>query len=148
MINVPIDDRIAIQDLMIAYCYAVDRLEQVEELLSVFTEDAVLDFSAIGLPLMHGHGEIRDFFDRVFADMSHHAHYITNFRLDSYDGESASMRAYVIGLGRSNDGNTVDVKVRYTFDVVRTGAGWRARRYIIEPMMPMPQSLNEIHGDH
>lgn len=147
MIAAPIEDRIAIQDLMTAYCYAVDALTDVDELLSVFTEDAVLDFGAIGLPLMKGHDAVRSFFDRVFAGMSHHAHYITNFRLDRYDGDTASMLAYVIGLGRAKDGNTVDVKVRYRFDVVRTDAGWKASYYSIVPMMPLPDSLTEMHGD-
>ena len=142
------EDRAALQDLMIAYCYAVDSLDDVEALLSLFTDDAVLDFSPIGLPLMSGHGEIRKFFEGVFSDMSHHAHYITNFKLDRCDGDTASMRAYVIGLGRAKDGNTVDVKVRYTFDAVRIGDGWKANRYSIFPMMPLPNSLAEIHGDH
>lgn len=143
----PLEDRIAIQDLMVDYCYAVDKLDDLDDLLQCFTEDAVLDFSRIGLPLMNGHGDIRRFFERVFADMSHHAHHITNFKLDSYDGDTASMRAYMIGLGRSKDGNSVHVNVCYTFDVVRTAAGWKARRYSMFSMMPLPDSLAEIHGE-
>ena len=147
MTAAPIEDRLAIQDLITAYCYAVDKLADVEELLSLFTEDAVLDFASVGLPLMKGHGDIRGFFDGVFADMTHHAHYAGNFKLDRYDGESASMRAYAWGLGRARDGNEVSVHVRYRFEVVRTADGWKARRYSIEPMMPVPGSLAEIHGD-
>jgi ketosteroid isomerase-like protein len=140
-------DRIALQDLMIDYCYAVDKLDDIDGLLSLFTPDAVLDFSSIGLPLMNGHADIRHFFERVFDDMTHHAHYITNFKLDRYDGDTASMRAYVIGMGRAKDGNTVDVKVYYTFDSIRTEAGWKAQRYSIRPMMPLPASLAEIHSE-
>lgn len=148
MTNIPIEDRIAMQDLMTSYCYAVDKLDDVEALLSLFTEDAVLDFTRIGLPLMHGHGEIRKFFAGVFADMSHHAHYMTNFRPEAYDGDTAAMSAYVIGLGRAKDGNEVAVNVQYRFDAVRTGAGWKARRYSMFAMMPLPGSLLEIHGAH
>ena len=54
MTQIPIEERLALQDQMIAYCYAVDKLTDVEELLDLFTEDAVLDFSAIGLPAMNG----------------------------------------------------------------------------------------------
>lgn len=143
----PLEDRLALQDLMTAYCYAVDKLENVEELLALFTEDAVLDFSAIGLPLMNGQGDIKRFFDGVFADMSHHAHYITNFRPIRHDGDSAAMTAYVIGLGRSKDGNAVEVNVQYTFDAVRTAAGWKCNRYSMFSMMPLPGSLAEIHGE-
>jgi ketosteroid isomerase-like protein len=146
MPNAPEKDRTALQDLMTDYCYAVDKLDDIDGLLSLFTEDAVLDFSRIGLPVMNGHGDIRRFFEGVFADMSHHAHYITNFKLDRYDGDTASMRAYVIGLGRAKDGNSVEVNVCYTFDSIRTDAGWKAQRYSMFAMMPLPGSLAEIHG--
>lgn len=147
MTNIPIEDRIAMQDLMTSYCYAVDKLDDVDGLLSLFTEDAVLDFTRIGLPLMNGRGEIRKFFDGVFADMSHHAHYITNFRPEAYDGNTAAMSAYVIGLGRARDGNEVAVNVQYRFDAVRTAQGWKAKRYSMFSMMPLPGSLAEIHGE-
>jgi hypothetical protein len=52
--KVPVEVRIALEDVMIDYCYAVDNLKNVEELLDLFTDDAVLDFSDIGLPAMHG----------------------------------------------------------------------------------------------
>lgn len=146
MIAIPLEDRTALQDLMVAYCYAVDKLADVDVLLSLFTEDAVLDFSAIGLPAMHGHAEIRRFFDGVFADMSHHAHYITNFRPVHFDGNTGAMTAYVIGIGRSKSGNAVEVNVQYTFEAVRTDAGWKANRYSMFSMMPLPGSLAEIHG--
>ena len=143
-----LEDRIALQDLMMAYCYAVDRLEDVDGLLSLFTPDAVLDFSRIGLPVMTGHGEMRAFFSTVFVTMSHHAHYITNFRPIRFDGDSGAMTAYVLGLGRAKDGNTVEVKVQYTFDCVRTIDGWKCRHYSMFAMMPLPGSLTEIHGEH
>jgi ketosteroid isomerase-like protein len=148
MSNMPLDVRIAMQDLMTAYCYAVDKLEDVDGLLSLFTEDAVLDFGKIGLPVMNGHGDIRAFFDRVFKDMSHHAHYITNFRPESFGGDTAVMSAYVIGLGRAKDGNEVAVNVQYKFEAVQTAAGWKAKRYSMFSMMPLPGSLSEIHGEH
>lgn len=147
MTNIPIEDRIAMQDLMTSYCYAVDKLDDVDGLVSLFTEDAVLDFTRIGLPLMNGHSEMRKFFDGVFADMSHHAHYITNFRPEAYDGDTAAMSAYVIGLGRARDGNEVAVNVQYRFDAVRTAQGWKANRYSMFSMMPLPGSLAEIHGE-
>ena len=147
MIQCPLEERIALQDLMTDYCYAVDRLESVDELLDVFTEDAVLDFSDIGLPAMHGRAAHRAFYDGVFADMSHHTHYISNFRLESYAGDHAVMRAYVQGLGRSNDGNEVLVHVRYRMDCARRDGRWKCQAYYIHAGMPMPGSLAEIHGE-
>ncbi|HZU63911.1 MAG TPA: nuclear transport factor 2 family protein [Novosphingobium sp.] len=146
MTDMPLEDRIALQDLMTAYCYAVDRLDDIDTLLALFTPDATLDFTRIGLPLMEGHGAIRAFFDGVFADMTHHAHHIGNFRPIRHAGDTAAMTAYVHGLGRARDGNTVDVHVEYTFDCVRTAAGWKCRRYSMFSLLPLPGSLAEIHG--
>ncbi|MFV0277578.1 MAG: nuclear transport factor 2 family protein [Parahaliea sp.] len=146
MKQIPLEERIALQDLMTDYCYAVDKLTDVDELLALFTDDAVLDFSAIGLPAMPGKNSFRTFYESVFADMSHHTHYISNFRVESWAGDQATMRAYVQGLGRGKDGNEVLVHVRYRMDCVKTGDGWKCSGYWIAPGMPMPGSLEEIHG--
>ena len=100
-----------------------------------------------GLPVMPGKAEFKTFYDGVFADMTHHQHYISNFRVESYDGDKATMRAYVQGLGRAKDGNQVHVHVRYRMQCVRTGAGWKCRKYDILAGMPLPGSLEEIHGE-
>jgi ketosteroid isomerase-like protein len=147
MAQCPIEERLALQDLMTDYCYAVDALDDVEALLALFTADAVLDFSAIGLPAMHGREVHRAFYAGVFADMTHHTHYITNFRLVSYAGDAATMRAYVQGMGRSKDGNEVLVHVRYKMDCVKQNGAWKCRAYWIEPGMPLPGSLGAIHGE-
>jgi ketosteroid isomerase-like protein len=147
MTSIPIEDRIALEDLLTGYCLAVDTLSDMEALLGVFTPDAVCDLSGIGLPALNGHGEIRGFFEGVFRDMTHHAHFVSNFRVDHYAGDSASVRAYVMGMGRSGDGNQVLVYVRYFLDCVRTPAGWKIGRFFEDALMPLPGSLAEIHGD-
>ena len=148
MDQMPLEERIALQDLMTDYCYAVDKLTDVDELLDLFTDDAVLDFSDIGLAAMPGKAAFREFYDAVFADMSHHQHYISNFRVESFTGDTATIRAYVQGLGRANDGNEVHVHVRYRMDCVKTVDSWKCSKYWILSGMPMPDSLEKIHGDH
>ena len=127
MTQMPQHVRQALQDLMTDYCYAVDGLKDVEPLLALFTEDAVADLTAIGLPLMEGKPAIRAFFDGVFAGMSHHFHMIANFRPQSWDGEVGAMTAYVVGMGRANDGNTVTVQVHYRMECVQQGDAWKCR---------------------
>ncbi|MFN3424083.1 MAG: nuclear transport factor 2 family protein [Novosphingobium meiothermophilum] len=142
----PIEDRLAIQDLMIAYAHAVDTVSDIDAVLEVFTEDAVFDLSGIGLAPQHGHEGIRAFFTNVFANMAHHAHYLTNFALTGYDGDTASMRAYVIGMGIGKDGKDVTVNGRYFFEVRRTDAaahrGWKATRYTMDFLMPLSGTLD------
>jgi ketosteroid isomerase-like protein len=147
MINLPIEDRLAINDLLVAYCTAVDTLDDVEAILDVFTPDAQFDLSGIGLPKIDGHEGIRRFFQGVFNDMTHHAHYLTNFAVTAYAGNAASARAYIIGMGRSRDGKEVTVHGRYFFEVLRVASGWKASRYTMNFMMPLPGSLAEIHSE-
>jgi len=147
MTPMPDDVRTAIERLMIDYCYAVDDMKDVQPLLDIFTDDAVADFTAIGLPMMKGKGDIKAFFEGVFAMMSHHFHFASNFRPAAWDGSEGTMDAYVIGMGRAKDGNSVTVQVKYRMVCVRMGEGWRCRHYTITPMMPPPGALNDIHGD-
>lgn len=142
MTNCPIEDRLAIQDLMIAYAHAVDSMHDVEAICDVFTDDAVFDLSGIGLAALQGHDGIRQFFSNVFGAMANHAHYLTNFAVTAYTGDTASMRAYVIGMGVGKDGRAVTVNGRYYFDVRRTAAGWKATRYTMDFMMPLSGTLD------
>ncbi len=146
MTTTPLDERIALQDLMTDYCYAVDQLSDVESLLDLFTEDAVLDFTDIGLPAMPGKPEFRKFYTGVFEDMSHHTHYLSNFRVEAYSGDRATVRAYVQGLGRGNDGNETHVHVRYRMACVKRDDGWKCASFWILTGMPLPDSLEELHG--
>ena len=146
-IAVPLEDRFALHDLLNAYCFAVDKLADVDGMLSLFTEDAVYDLTDIGMLRTEGHAGIRAFFEGVFSYMTHHAHYATNFAVQSYNGDTASIRGYVFAMGNSNDGNTVTVHVDYYLDCVRTATGWKIKRFYEKPLMPMPNSLTEIHGE-
>lgn len=140
----PIEDRLAIEDLLVSYCTAVDSLHDIDAICAVFTEDALFDLSGIGMPSKQGHAGIREFFVAVFAEMTHHAHYLTNFALTSFEGDRASARAYIIGMGRLKDGGSVTVNGRYYFDVVRTAAGWRAKRYTMDFLMPLSGALAAV----
>jgi len=138
----PIEDRLAIQDLLIAYAHAVDSLHDIDGILDVFVADADFDLSGINFPTLHGHAAIAEFFENTFAAMSAHAHYLTNFAMTAYDGgkgigDTASIRAYVIGMGKYKAGGGITVHARYFFDVVRTEAGWKATRYTMSFLIPI-----------
>ena len=93
----PVEDRLAIQDLLIAYAHAVDSLHDVDGICDVFVEDAVFDLSGIKFPSLNGHAEIRKFFEDTFDAMSAHAHYLTNFAITSYEGGSVGSKASIMG---------------------------------------------------
>lgn len=141
-----IEDKMALQDVLTAYCCAVDSLSDMNGLLNCFTEDAVMDLSGIHLPKFVGHGEIRKFFTQVFKDMSHHSHSASNFTIDKLEGDTAQCRASVIGTGATHDRNSVLVYVRYFLDYRRTLSGWKWTHFSEAALMPLPASLTEIHA--
>ena len=140
-----VEDRFALQDVLTAYCNAVDSLSDMDGLLNCFTADAVLDLSGIHLPRYDGHAGIREFFAQVFKDMSHHSHTSSNFTVLKLDGDSARCQASVIGTGRAHTGNTVLVYVRYLMDYERTPSGWKWKRFSENVLMPLPDSMTQIH---
>lgn len=132
----PIEDRLALEDLTIAYAHAVDSMTDVDGICACFTEDADYDLSGIGMAHVSGQAGIRDFFTGVFAANSHHAHYLSNFAVTAFGGDSASVRTYVTGMGRGRDGSAITVHGRYYFDCVRTPEGWRFARYSMDVLLP------------
>jgi hypothetical protein len=56
-----IEDRFALQDVLNAYCNAVDSLSDIDGLLNCFMENAMFDLTGIGLPRLERHAEIRKF---------------------------------------------------------------------------------------
>jgi len=141
-----IEDRLALEDVLNAYCAAIDSLSDMDGLLACFTEDAVLDLGGINLPRFDGHAGIRYFFTQVFEDMTHHAHFISNFTVARMDGDTATCTAYVMGMGVARDGQSVLVYVKYFLDYVRMPSGWKLSRFAESGLMPLPESLTGIHG--
>jgi SnoaL-like domain len=145
MTEVPIDDRIALQDLMIGYYYAVDRLI-TEEVLDWFTDDAVLDLSGVGLEIMSGKPVIGAYYEHMLVNVSHTTHYISNFAVEAYAGDRATFRAYIEGLGRMNDGNEIHGHSRGWMDCVKLGGTWKCREFRLRQVMPLAGSITEILG--
>lgn len=141
-----IEDRLALEDVLSAYCAAIDSLSDMDGLLACFTEDAVLDLGGINLPRFDGHAGIRQFFTQVFDDMTHHAHFVSNFTVARMDGDTATCTAYVMGMGVARDGQSVLVYVKYFLDYVRTPSGWKLSKFVESGLMPLPESLTGIHG--
>lgn len=141
-----IEDRFALEDTLTAYCEAIDSLSDMDGLLACFTEDAVLDLSGLDLPVFNGHEGIRGFFQQVFDDMSHHAHYASNFVIERLDGDEARCRAYVTGMGDTPDGRGVLVYVKYWLDYARTPLGWKIAKFDEAALMPMGDGVTNIHG--
>ncbi len=141
-----IEDRQALQDLLNAYCTAIDSLTDLDGLMNCFTSDAVFDVTGIGLPRFEGQAEVRGFFEQVFGDMPHHAHYITNFTIDRLEENEAFCRNYAIGNGRSKDRQVIKAYVKYNLHFVRTTDGWKIKTFVEDALMPLPDEIAGVHG--
>jgi ketosteroid isomerase-like protein len=138
-------EKCALEEALLKYCTAVDKLSDIEFMLSCFTEDAVFDLGGLQLPRYVGHRQIAAFFTQVFADMSHHAHLVTNFRIESLQKDTADVQAYITGLGRSKAGIDIQVYVRYDLKLRKTSQGWKIAVFGEAPIMPMPDSVLAVH---
>ena len=132
----PLEDRQALEDVLIAYAHAVDSMHDLDGICAVFTEDAVFDLSGINYPSLKGHAEIRGFFAQVFEAAQSQAHYLSNFAVTSYAGDRASVRAYVTGMAKYKAGGGITVNGRYYFDMIRTANGWKAHHYKMDFLIP------------
>jgi ketosteroid isomerase-like protein len=141
-----IEDRIALEDVIVAYYSAIDSLSDLDGLLDCYVEDGIMDLTGLGLPRVQGKAAIGAFFKHVFADMSHHAHFVSNFRVSRLAADEATARAYVIGMGRAHAGTEVIAHACYDIDYVRTGAGWKMRSFTEAALMPLSATVSEVHG--
>lgn len=144
--TVSLEDAKALENALIAYCTAVDLLDDVDGIASLFTEDATLDLSGLNLPVFEGRAAIADFYRQVFADMSHHMHMMTNFRVAAFTGDTARCLAYVHGMGRSKAGVDISVFVWYDLDYRKTAEGWKLSRFWEAAKLPMPESVAAVHA--
>lgn len=134
--SIPVEDRLAIEDVILAYGRAADTCHDLEAALAVFTEHAIYDLSGVGYPKFEGHAGISQFFTGAFEAMSQMAHYLTNISVSRVDGDSATASAYVQAMSRTKAGDKNVAYARYDMEFVRTEAGWKIAHLGLESLMP------------
>jgi ketosteroid isomerase-like protein len=119
-------DRREIEDQIVAYAYAVD-FHRWDDLDSIFTEDAVLDFTATGGE-KGSLAEIKEFFDRALNLFSGHQHLMGNVRV-ALDGDTATSQTLCHNpmylAGGDGKQQVVFVGIWYHDEWRRTPDGWR-----------------------
>lgn len=118
-------DELDITALLNGYARAVDTKDW-ELYRSVFTDDAVIDYSANGIPA-GSRDEIAAFLEQAFATIPMSMHYITNVEAD-VDGDTAHVRAMFYNPTQLPGVAELSYFGGYYFhDLVRTPDGWRSR---------------------
>lgn len=115
-----------ISALLYRYARAVDSKDW-ELYRSVFTEDAVIDYSSAGA-VVGTRDEVVDWFAANFGVIPWSMHYITNIEILDTDGETATVRAMFYNPMRLP--GMADMSAcggYYHHELVRTPDGWRSR---------------------
>ena len=129
-------DRLAIQDLMVDYCAAIDRKE-FDELDEIFTPDAWIDYTCFGGPKGH-YPEIKEFLQKSLPNFPHYYHMIANtqvrFGLDDNRAKARTIchNPMVIPLPEGGE-QTAFFGLWYVDELTRTPAGWRLSQRLEEP---------------
>lgn len=123
---VPADDRMEISALLYRYARAVET-EDWALYRSVFTDDAVIDYSSAGA-ICGSLDEVAAWLATGFAAIPMSMHYITNIEILAHTGDSASVRAMFYNpMQLPTMADLSYCGGYYHHDLVRSGDGWRSR---------------------
>ena len=125
-----VDDRIAIEDLFIAYTCALDAGD-VEGVVGSFAEEGALESPAVGR--CAGRDAIRGFaqrFARFRANGSQLRHVISNLRIDA-NGDRARASCYLVVFLTRNGQSRMLAPGWYDCDVVRREGRWVFLRRVV-----------------
>lgn len=136
MTGLAAEDRMAISDLFVGFCHAVDGLGDGEAPAALFAEDAVYDLTGFGMQAFTGRAAIRDFFSASFSATERNVHFISNILVHSGDATGAFVTAYVHAFSHTSDGGKLELRAVYDADVRKTGEGWKFARMGIS-MLPV-----------
>ncbi|WP_082939956.1 nuclear transport factor 2 family protein [Mycolicibacterium peregrinum] len=115
-----------ISALLYRYARAVDSKDW-ELYRSVFTEDALIDYSSAGA-IAGSRDEVVDWFAANFGVIPWSMHYITNIEILESDGNSATVRAMFYNPMQLPGMAEMSVcGGYYHHQMVRTPDGWRSR---------------------
>jgi ketosteroid isomerase-like protein len=126
-----LSDRMEIRDLITAYTRAVDTRDW-DALDAVFTEDAVLDYSAVGGPA-DSLAVAKPWVEQGLRGFDRYQHVIGQVAIELH-GDTARATAYLTNpmVAKAPDGTETlwEVGGYYHHDLVRTPDGWRSRRMV------------------
>lgn len=135
---IAIEDRLAIQELVHSYAIHVDT-QQMDRLLTLFTEDAEVDESAIGIAMTKGHAALRDSFQKGFDALSHNFHMIGNNVITDASGDTARGQCHFFAQARLAANGLRLNMAGYYQDVYRKSVdgAWRIQSRTLALLMPV-----------
>jgi uncharacterized protein (TIGR02246 family) len=131
--QVSIEDRIAIEDMFTAYCAAIDERSDANVAASFYTDDGVLDNTALGSPLVKGREAVQETIGEMFASMAKLEHYLSNFLLQTLDADAVAAQTYVQAFGTPKGGDAFAMRGIYRLEARRADGVWKIARLTFQP---------------
>ncbi|WP_092806150.1 nuclear transport factor 2 family protein [Rhodococcus globerulus] len=121
-----VQDKIEIAELIYRYARAVDT-KNWELLTTVFTEDAHLDYSAVGYPA-GSRDQVLTLLTQALGQVPLTQHFVTNVEVE-LDGDTANVRAMFYNpMQLPGAAAMTYCGGNYHHEVVRTADGWKSAR--------------------
>ena len=133
MSGLGIEDRLALQDMLVGYCRAIDRRADADDAAAFYAQQGVLDNSAVGAPVAEGREEVRAMIDGMFTGMESLEHYLSNFVVESSDADRAHLSAYVVAHGKPKEGDAFSMRGTYAVEGRNVDGAWRIARLTFTP---------------
>lgn len=95
-------EKMAIQETSHRYAHYCDTGDY-ENLVRLFTDDGILDETAVGTPICQGHASLRAFFDMAGPRNSSMFHLGANYIIDILDSDRATATHWMFYEGIRND---------------------------------------------
>jgi ketosteroid isomerase-like protein len=127
-----ISDRLEIQDLLASYSHAIDSMDW-DTLDQVFTEDAWIDYTAMGGPKGNLQ-ETKKFLAEIMPSFPGFQHMVATSKV-AIDGDTATVRTIChnpMTVSTPGGNRTVFCGLWYNDRFVRTSAGWRIQERVEE----------------
>jgi hypothetical protein len=123
--TISVTDSEELRQLTAKYAHYLDQ-HRIDELVLLFTEDAIWDGRPAGLARREGHDALREGFGggagRGFV------HLTGNHMVTAFDGESAQGSEYVMAVSTGSQTEMMFVMSRFEDEYARTPDGWRFRK--------------------
>lgn len=131
-----ISDRLEITDVITRYTRAIDT-RSWGDLDTVFTPDAILDYSVVGGPCAPLE-EARSFIEKGLAGFARYQHVIGQVAIEFLDADHSGARATayftnpMVSIAPDGTETLWEVGGYYHHELVRTPDGWRSQHLVDE----------------
>lgn len=128
-----LEDRFAVEALLTAYCAAIDRRDDVAGTVGYFTENGVLDNTALGSPIVTGRAALIETITGMFTSMARLEHFLSNFLVTQSSRTRVHAQCYVQAHGTPVGGDAFSMRGIYHVDAQRDADEWNIARLTFQP---------------